>query len=103
MKTLAAGLTLSTLLAMAAPALASGPPPTGPWAIDAFGGDTADQARFYGGQMGVLTPLSPRSQLFAAWRLLHGLPVGQAIGKTLAEPCCGETDQATSTAAQGWL
>ena len=62
------------------PAEACGPPPDGPSYIDAFGGQTADLNAFYDGRVGVVMAQSPRAQLFMAWRLLHGLPVGQAAG-----------------------
>ena len=71
-------------------ALASGAGETAAFALDAFGGPAADQAAFYGsGHVGVLFGKSPFARLFAAWRLLHGLPVGLEAGAGLTIPCCG--------------
>jgi hypothetical protein len=102
-RTLAGVLSAAALVLNGLPAGASGPPPTGPWTIDAFAGSTADQARFYDGNIGVLMTSALNAQLFAAWRILHGQRVGAAIGKSLSAPCCGEADQSVSQASQAWL
>ena len=84
------------------PAEACGPPPDGPSYIDAFGGQTADLNAFYDGRVGVVMAQSPRAQLFMAWRLLHGLPVGQAAGAGLSIPCCNSADPDTWDQSQTW-
>jgi hypothetical protein len=84
------------------PVEACGPPPDGPSYIDAFGGQTADLNAFYDGRVGIVMAQSPRAQLFMAWRLLHGLPVGQAAGPALSIPCCNSPDQDTWDQSQTW-
>lgn len=86
---------LSGLVAAAAVALgwpsgahASGPGSEAPWYLDQFGGETADLARLYDGQLGIVMARSPRPQLYLAWRLLHGQKVGPAAGAALSTPCC---------------
>ena len=102
-RTLTGAVAALAVVAPGLPAAASGPAATGPWAIDAFGGGATDQARFYDGDIGVLMTSGLNSQLFAAWRILHGQRVGAAIGKSLSQPCCGEADQTVSQATQTWL
>ena len=83
-RTLTGAVAALAVVAPGLPAAASGPAATGPWAIDAFGGSAADQARFYDGDIGVLMTSGLNSQLFAAWRILHGQRVGAAMGKSLS-------------------
>jgi hypothetical protein len=84
------------------PVEACGPPPDGPSYIDAFGGPTADLNAFYDGRVGIVMSQSPRGRLFMAWRLLHGLPVGQAAGPGLSIPCCASPDTDTWDQSQTW-
>lgn len=71
------------------PARASGGGNFIPYVVDPYGGTAAEQDAFYGeGRLGVLLGRSPRSRLFAGWRILHGLPVGREVGRTLAVPYC---------------
>ena len=89
-------------------ARASGPGTVTPWAIDRFGGERADRARLYDGQLGVVMARSPRPQLYMAWRLLHGQKVGQVAGEALSIPCCDPPWRWTyaprdNVGADGWL
>ena len=89
MKRTARAASLLAALLLPAPALASGGYSLLPYAVDPYGGTAAEQDAFYGaGHAGVLLGRSPWSRLFGAWRILHGLPVGQEAGRTLALPCC---------------
>ena len=84
------GLALAALLATlpAGTAHASGPGTTAPWYVDQFGGDGADLKAVFAGRLGIVMARAPRPQLFVAWRLLHGLKVGETAGEALAIPCC---------------
>jgi hypothetical protein len=82
-------LLAALLLLLSRAALASGVGLTIPWTIDPYGGTPAEQDAFYTGNTGILLNREPWPRLFAAWRLLHALPVGAEAGKTLALPCCG--------------
>jgi hypothetical protein len=97
-----AAIAVLLALATAPPASASGPTSGGPWDLDAFGGSAADRASFYDGHVGVILPSAARSELFAAWRLLHGQAVGAAIGETLSVPCCGNPDKTASARTEDW-
>lgn len=85
-KILAAGVAAGLLTAGGAQA--SGPGSLSPWYIDRFGGEASDLARLYDGRLGIVMARAPRSQLYIAWRLLHGQRVGPAAGAALAIPCC---------------
>ena len=88
-------------LLVAGPAWASGGADTVPFTVDPYGGSPAEQDAFYGGgHVGVLQGRAPWSRLFAAWRLLHGLPVGVEAGHSLALPCCDTLDSGVQKA---WL
>lgn len=84
-------------------ALASGDGISIPWSIDPYGGSPAEQNAFYQGNTGILLGRAPWARLFAAWRLLHNLPVGVEAGKSLALPCCGGTGDATDAARKTWV
>jgi hypothetical protein len=98
-----AAIALVAVISTPPAAMASGPPPIGPSYIDAFGGDTPDLERFYDGDIGIVTPASPRPRLFMFWRLLHSRPVGRAAGPLLSVPCCGDSDDDTSTQSDNWI
>lgn len=84
-------------------ALASGDGLSIPWSIDPYGGSPAEQDAFYGGNPGILMGRAPWARLFAAWRMLHGLAVGVAAGRTLALPCCGGGWTSADEAKQTWV
>ncbi len=83
----AAGL-VAGFAAVSVPAWASGPGETAPWYLDQYGGDAKDLLAFYDGRVGIVKRTAPRPMLFASWRMLHGLEVGQEAGEALATPCC---------------
>lgn len=89
---LKAGLTLALVLTLAAPARASGPGSVSPWYLDQYGGERADLPAIHDGRLGIVMARSPEPQLFIAWRILHGLKVGQAAGAALSIPCCNGPD-----------
>jgi len=73
------------------PVFGSADPGPFPIFIDRSGGTSpAEKARLFGGRLGVLTTTSAEPLLYLDWRLLHGLPVGPAVGTALTTPCCGE-------------
>ena len=80
----------SMALIVAGAAHGSGPGTPAPWYLDQFGGEAADLKAFYTGRVGIVMARSPRPELLIDWRLLHGLPVGQAAGESLSIPCCSE-------------
>jgi len=84
-------------------ALASGGGYSLPWTLDPYGGTPAEQAAFYQGNQGILMGRAPWPRLFAAWRMLRGLPVGWDAGATLALPCCGPDSAAIDKATKDWL
>ena len=79
---------LAALIGAVGPARASGDGEPSPWYVDQFGGERADVAAFFGGRVGVVMARAPASLRLAAWRLLHGLPVGPVAGAALSGPCC---------------
>jgi hypothetical protein len=95
---------LAMLLATAViPASASTDGPGANWALNEFGGTTAERQMLYGGTPGMIMATSPASLLFAAWRRLHGQTVPAAAGEALAAPCCGRQTGGSSDAVTGWL
>lgn len=95
-------------LMTATPAHASGPGSQAPWYLDQFGGEAADLARLYDGNLGIVMARSPRPQLYLAWRLLHGQKVGQAAGDALSTPCCDPPwrwryEARENVGTDGWL
>ncbi len=92
------------VLAAASPAAASGPGYVSPWTLDSAGGSRTDREALYaGGAPGVLLTSASPGQLFIIWRRLHGLPVGVAVGESLAVPCCGAPDMMGYLAENEWL
>ena len=83
-----ASLALCIALIAANPVAASGDGFPVPWYLDPFGGEAKDQAAFSQGRVGVIMARAPRSRLFMAWRVLHGMKVGPAAGALLSVPCC---------------
>ncbi|HVY14583.1 MAG TPA: hypothetical protein VHB27_05110 [Rhodopila sp.] len=93
---------VATLVLAPAAAIASGGGFPVPWTIDPYGGPPAEQDAFYDGHPGILLAKAPWARLFAAWRMLHGLPVGAEAGKTLAEPCCGSGWGGADAGIKAW-
>ncbi len=91
------------LLLIGHAAVASGPGLTTPWSIDPYGGSPAEQDDFYQGNVGILLAKAPWARLFAAWRMLHGLPVGKEAGASLALPCCGGEPDSADASMKAWL
>lgn len=91
------------VLALCPAAMASGGGISVPWPIDPYGGSPAEQDAFYDGNTGILLGRAPWARLFAAWRMLHGLQVGDEAGNTLAEPCCGGGYAMADTAKAAWV
>ena len=94
---------LALVVAMVgAPALASGGGGPERWYLDAAHGEPAARTRLFDGQPGIVLARTPRSQLFMAWRALHGRRIGRAVGETLMTACCtlgGRTDTGDETKA----
>ncbi len=102
------GLGASVLCAFtlaAAPAAASGPGEIAPWYLDQFGGNWPDLAAHFDGRVGVLMTTAPKPMLYLDWRLLHGLPVGEATGEALSTPCCDTPGWSidAESGSFGWL
>ncbi|HEX8062179.1 MAG TPA: hypothetical protein VF535_03095 [Allosphingosinicella sp.] len=87
------------------PVFGSADPGPFPIFIDSNGGTgAAEQARLFGGRLGMLTAASPEPLLYLDWRLLHGLAVGPAAGAALTTPCCGEPPSlGPHDGVYGWL
>ena len=94
---------LVALAGLASPALASGDGVIGNWALNEFGGTSADRRRLYDGNPGVLMGSTPASLLFIGWRRLHGQTVGVDTGEALATPCCVGAPGGGSPAVMRWL
>jgi TolA-binding protein len=89
-------------------ASASGGGEPAPWYLDEFGGDATDLRPLYDGRLGIIMARSPRPQLLIAWRLLHGLKVGQSAGAALSIPCCDAPERPQdadhpASGTEGWL
>ena len=73
---------------VAGPAAASGGGEPERWYLDAAHGERAAKARLFDGRPGIILARTPRSQLFMAWRALHGRRIGATVGEMLMTACC---------------
>jgi hypothetical protein len=85
------------------PLLASGGPPLTHNFIDPSGGSPGELARIWRGRLPVVMPSAREGMLYMAWRLLHGLPVGDEAGAALSVPCCDVPWEERGPGVWGWI
>ncbi len=92
-------ITMVLAATVVTPALGSGGPPPRPGYVWADPQDGAEVAALGRGRLGIVKGATTDALLYLDWRLLNGLPVGQAAATALAAPCCGTRESGVST----WL